>query len=77
LIAALELQFERLAERLDGNSRGALEEFADELLEAAASASKRSDVLAHLGLRPMRPRERLWALGGQLSLGETSSACAK
>lgn len=36
LVGALELQFERLAERIDGRHRGALEEFADELIAAAA-----------------------------------------
>lgn len=68
LVAALELQFERLAERLDGSNRGALEEFADELIDAAGRAHKRGDVMGHLGIRPMRPPARLWALGRQLSL---------
>jgi DNA-binding Lrp family transcriptional regulator len=68
LVAALEHQFERLAERMAGGSRGALEEFADELLAAAATARKQSDVMSYLGIRPMRPPARMWALGRQLSL---------
>ena len=40
LVGALELQFERLAERMAGVGRGALEEFADELIEVAVSARK-------------------------------------
>lgn len=68
LAAALELQFEQLADRVGGSNRGALEEFADELIEAAATARKRGDVMGHLGIRPMRPPARLWALGRQLSL---------
>jgi len=68
LVAALELQFERLTERMGASNRGALEEFAEELLEAAATARKRGDVMGHLGIRPMHPPARLWALGRQLSL---------
>ncbi|HSS41882.1 MAG TPA: hypothetical protein VLK37_04945 [Solirubrobacterales bacterium] len=68
LAAALELQFERLAERSSGGAGGTIEEFAIEVLNAVASADKRSDVTKHLGIRPMRPTARVWALGRQLSL---------
>ncbi len=68
LAAALELQFERLAEGLGGVDRGAPEEFAAEILEIVARADKRGDVMSHLGIRPMRPPARVWALGQQLSL---------
>jgi hypothetical protein len=68
LVAALEVQFERLAEGMADSNRAALEDFAEELLEAAANANKRGDVTSHLGIRPMRPAARIWALGRQLSL---------
>lgn len=68
LVAALEHQLEQLAEGMAGGNRGALEEFADELLAAAATARKRGDVMSYLGIRPMRPPARMWALGRQLSL---------
>lgn len=68
LVAALEVQFERLAEGMADSNRAALEEFAEGLLEAAANANKRGDLTSHLGIRPMRPAVRIWALGGQLSL---------
>lgn len=68
LVTALEVQFERLCERMDGKARSALEEFAEEVLEAAAVAEKRGDVMKHLGIRPMNPNERVWELGGQLAL---------
>lgn len=65
---ALEVQFERLAESMDADKRSALEEFAAELLEAVATATKQGDVTSHLGIRPRHPAARVWALGGQLSL---------
>jgi hypothetical protein len=65
---ALEVQFERLAENMAADSRSALEEFAAELLEAVATATKQSDVTSHLGIRPRHPAARVWALGQQLSL---------
>jgi hypothetical protein len=68
LIDALEVQFERLAEKMAADSKSALEEFAAELLEAVATASKRGDVMSHLGIRPRHPAARVWALGRQLSL---------
>jgi DNA-binding Lrp family transcriptional regulator len=68
LVAALELRLERLAQGLRSMNRGALEEFAAELLQAAAGAEKRGDVMGLLGIRPMRPPARVWALGQQLSL---------
>jgi DNA-binding Lrp family transcriptional regulator len=68
LVAALEVQFEQLAEATGGSHRGALEEFASELLEAAAIATKRGDLTSLLGIRPMRPPARVWTLGSQLSL---------
>jgi DNA-binding Lrp family transcriptional regulator len=68
LAAALELRFERLAEGLGGVGRGALEEFAAEMVEIVARADKRADIMSHLGIRPMRPPARVWALGQQLSL---------
>lgn len=67
LVIALEVQFERLAERMAGPPRSALEEFAEDVLDAVASAKKRGDVMKHLGIRPMHPVVRVWALGGQLS----------
>jgi DNA-binding Lrp family transcriptional regulator len=67
LVAALEVQFERLSERVAGSARSALEEFAEEVIDAAAVAEKQSDVMKHLGIRPMRPIVRIWSLGGQLS----------
>lgn len=68
LVAALEGQFAQLAEATGGSHRGALEEFATELLEAAETATKRGDLTRLLGIRPMRPPARVWALGRQLSL---------
>jgi len=68
LIDALELQFERLAERMAADRRSALEEFAEELLEAAATATKQGDVTSHLGMRPRHPATRVWELGRQLTL---------
>jgi DNA-binding GntR family transcriptional regulator len=68
LINALELQFERLAERMAADRRSALEEFAEELLEAAATATKQGDVTSHLGMRPRHPATRVWELGRQLTL---------
>jgi hypothetical protein len=50
------------------DSRSALEEFAAELLEAVATATKQGDVTSHLGIRPRHPAARVWALGRQLSL---------
>jgi DNA-binding GntR family transcriptional regulator len=68
LINALELQFERLAERMAADRRSALEEFAEELLEAVATANKLGDVTGYLGMRPRYPATRVWELGGQLAL---------
>lgn len=68
LIDALEVQLERLAENMTADSRSALEEFAEELIAAVSTATKRSDVTSHLGMRPRRPPARIWALGRQLSL---------
>jgi DNA-binding Lrp family transcriptional regulator len=65
---ALEVQFERLSENMAADRRSALEEFAAELLEAVATASKQGDVTSHLGIRPRHPAARVWAVGGQLSL---------
>lgn len=69
LINALELQFERLAEKMPPETRATLEEFVEELLEAAATATKRGDVTRHLGIRPRHPASRVWTLGPQLTLG--------
>jgi DNA-binding Lrp family transcriptional regulator len=68
LLAALELRFEQLADTMGGAARTALEEFAAELLEVAETATKRGDLRSRLGIRPMRPPARVWAIGGQLSL---------
>lgn len=68
LVDALEVQFERLAEKMPADGRSALEEFAAELIGAAATANKQGDVTSHLGIRPMHPATRIWALGQQLSL---------
>jgi DNA-binding Lrp family transcriptional regulator len=68
LMDALEVQFERLAGTMDPDSRSALEEFAAELLEVVATATKQGDVTSHLGIRPREPASRIWALGPQLTL---------
>jgi DNA-binding Lrp family transcriptional regulator len=68
LIDALEAQFERLSENVAAEKRSALEEFAEELIEAVSTATKQGDVTSHLGIRPRHPAARVWALGGQLSL---------
>ncbi|HST69933.1 MAG TPA: winged helix-turn-helix domain-containing protein [Solirubrobacterales bacterium] len=68
LIDALEAQFERLSENMAADSRSAIEEFAEELIEAVSTATKQGDVTSHLGIRPRHPAARVWALGGQLSL---------
>jgi DNA-binding Lrp family transcriptional regulator len=68
LIDALAVQLERLAEGSEGARRDAIEEFAQELLELAATAQGGAEVKARLGIRPMRPAVRIWSLGGQLAL---------
>jgi DNA-binding Lrp family transcriptional regulator len=68
LIDALEAQFERLSENVAAEKRSALEEFAEELIEAVSTATRQGDVTSHLGIRPRHPAARVWALGGQLTL---------
>lgn len=68
LIAALDRQLEQGSPTPWMTRRGALEEFANRLLEAAATATKPSELIGLLGIRFMRPATRVWALGRQLSL---------
>src|SRR6188768_648041 len=51
LIDALEAQFERLSENIAADSRSALEEFAEELIEVVSTATTQGDVTSHLGIR--------------------------
>ena len=68
LITALEVRFEQLGERVTGTHREAFEEFAEEVLNAAATTDKRGEITGLLGIRPMRPPVRAWSLGRQMGL---------
>jgi hypothetical protein len=63
LVAALERELAVIRARPDMTHHAeALSEFETELIAAAWSAAKRSEVTRLLGIRPMQREERLWTL---------------
>jgi DNA-binding MarR family transcriptional regulator len=63
LVSELQRVFQGLYARSDLEPyREAIQDFEEELLAAAESATKRGDVTRLLGIRQMRPNARRWAL---------------